>query len=107
MSYPSNAVTPVIYPCAQDNMCEITFEMLDGYGDGWNGASINIVGSNNDFSYSVGLEKEGLETVTKTITLCTDNYTFVWNWGEFDEEISFAILFDGFQDAYFRVCVII
>jgi hypothetical protein len=76
-------------------MCEITFEMLDGYGDGWNGAFINIVGSNNDFSYSVGLEKEGLETVTKTIALCPDNYTFVWNWGEFDEEISFSIIFDG------------
>jgi hypothetical protein len=75
-------------------MCEITFEMLDGYGDGWNGAFIYIAGSNNDFSYSVGLEKEGLETVTKTIALCPDNYTFVWNWGEFDEEISFSIVFN-------------
>ena len=94
LSNPSNAVEPIIYPCDTKDMCEITFEMLDGYGDGWNGAFIYILGSNNDFSYSIGLEKEGLETVTKTIALCPDNYTFVWNWGEFDEEISFSIVFN-------------
>ena len=95
MSYPSNAVTPVIYPCAQDNMCELTFEMLDGYGDGWNGAYIDIVSNNSDFVYSVGLEKEGLEPVTQSIALCPDDYTFIWHRGEFDEELSFSILFDG------------
>ena len=75
-------------------MCELTFEMLDGYGDGWNGAYISIVGSNNEFTYSIGLEKEGLETVTNTCTVCPDKYTFVWNWGEFDEEINFSITFN-------------
>ena len=94
MSNPSNAVDPIIYPCDTKDMCELTFEMLDGYGDGWNGAYISIVGSNNEFTYSIGLEKEGLETVTKTISLCPDKYTFVWNSGEFDEEISFAIIFN-------------
>ena len=69
--------------------------MLDGYGDGWNGAYIDIIGSNNDFSYMVDLKKEGLDTVVKTITLCPDDYSFLWHWGEFDEEISFSILFDG------------
>ena len=94
LSNPSNAVDPIIYPCDTKDMCELTFEMLDGYGDGWNGAYISIVGSNNEFTYSIGLEKEGLETVTKTISLCPDKYTFVWNSGEFDEEISFAIIFN-------------
>ena len=95
LSYPSTAVNPVIYPCAQEDMCELTFKMLDGYGDGWNGAYIDIIGNNSEFSYSVDLEKEGLDTVTKNISLCPDNYTFVWNRGEFDEEISFSIFFDG------------
>ena len=95
LSNASNSVSPVIYPCAQNGMCEITFEMLDGYGDGWNGAYIDIIPKNSDFTYSVGLEKEGLETVTKNISLCPDDYTFVWHRGEFDEEISFSILFDG------------
>ena len=76
-------------------MCELTFNMLDGYGDGWNGAFIEIRSSNNDFSYKVGLEKEGLDTVTKTLSLCPDNYTFVWNRGDFDEELSFTIVFNG------------
>ncbi len=95
LSNPSNAVDPVIYPCPQNGMCEITFKMLDGYGDGWNGAYIDIVGNSSDFSYSVGLEKEGLDTVTKNISLCPDDYTFLWHIGDFDEEISFSILFDG------------
>ena len=97
LSNPSNAVDPIIYPCDTKDMCELTFEMLDGYGDGWNGAYISIVGSNNEFTYSIGLEKEGLETVTKTISLCPDKYTFVWNSGEFDEEISFAIIFNDVE----------
>ncbi len=95
LSNPSNAVNPIIYPCDSDNMCELTFKMLDGYGDGWNGAYINIIGSNNDFTYSVGLEREGLDTITKNISLCPDDYSFLWHWGDFDEEISFSILFDG------------
>ena len=95
LSNPSNAVEPIIYPCNPDDMCELTFKMLDGYGDGWNGAYIDISTVNNDFSYTIGLEKEGLDTVTKTISLCPDFYSFTWNRGEFDEEISFSILFDG------------
>ena len=95
LSNPSNAVEPVIYPCATEDMCEITFKMLDGYGDGWNGAFISIIPENSDFSYSVGLKKEGLDPVVKTISVCSDNYTFFWNYGEFDGEISFSIIFDG------------
>ncbi len=95
LSYPSKSVNPVIYPCAQDNMCELTFKMLDGYGDGWNGAYIDIISNSNDFTYSVGLEKEGLDTVTKYVSLCPDDYTFIWHMGEFDEELSFSILLDG------------
>ena len=94
MSNPSNAVEPIIYPCAQDDMCELTFKMLDGYGDGWNGAYINIISDNSDFTYTIGLEKEGLDTVVKNITLCPDDYTFLWHRGEFDEELSFEILFN-------------
>ena len=95
LSNPSNAVKPTIYPCDTDDMCEITFKMLDGYGDGWNGAYIEIIPENSTFSYSVGLEKEGLDTVVKTVSVCPDDYTFLWHYGEFDEEISFSILFDG------------
>ncbi len=95
LSNPSNAVEPVIYPCDQNDMCEITFKMLDGYGDGWNGAYIDISSDNSDFSYTIGLDKEGLDTITETIKVCPDNYTFLWHRGEFDEEISFSILFDG------------
>ena len=94
LSNPSNAVDPIIYPCNPKDMCEITFKMLDGYGDGWNGAYIDIIPENSYFSYSIGLDKEGLDTITKTISLCSDNYTFKWNGGDFDEEISFLIIFN-------------
>ena len=47
------------------------------------------------YSVREQIAKEGLETVTKNISLCPDDYTFVWHRGEFDEEISFSILFDG------------
>ena len=95
LSNPSNAVELTIYPCNPDDMCELTFKMLDGYGDGWNEAYIDIRSESNDFSYTIGLKKEGLDTVTQTISICPDYYYFTWSRGEFDEEISFSILFDG------------
>ena len=95
MSNPTNTVNFTIYPCAPEEMCELSFNMLDGYGDGWNGAYIDIKSENSNFTYTVGLDKEGLDTVTKHISLCPDNYVFIWNRGEIDEEISFIITFKG------------
>ncbi len=94
LSNPTNAIDVTIYPCSNKEMCELTFNMLDGYGDGWNGGFIEIRSASSDFSYKVGLEKEGLEVVTKTLSLCPDNYTFIWNMGDFDEELSFTIIFN-------------
>lgn len=95
LSNTSNAVNVKIDPCDPRDMCEITIKMLDGYGDGWNGAHINIVGNNNNFPYEVGLKNEGLDTVVVNLPLCPDTYKFTWNFGEYDEEIFFSISFDG------------
>ncbi|MCQ2279427.1 MAG: choice-of-anchor J domain-containing protein [Bacteroidales bacterium] len=77
------------------NVCPFTLEMTDDYGDGWNGAAIEIYDANNTLfgSYTVPSL-----TQNEIIVLPAGSYTFVWTAGSYDEECSF-ILTDpfGFQ----------
>ncbi len=97
LSNGSNTVKPTIYPCAAENMCELTFTMIDEYGDGWNNAYIQIVGTLSDMVYKVELKQGGSieEPVVLVLPLCHDTYTFTWVKGEWDAEIGFSIALEG------------
>ena len=81
--------------CMPENQCEITFELTDSYGDGWNGAYIDVVDaitgvslghmSNNNIAKAV-------ETETYTLAVCDGReIQFVWHTGSYDGECSFVI----------------
>ncbi len=81
--------------CMPENQCEITFELTDSYGDGWNGAYIDVVDaitgvslghmSNNNIAKAV-------ETETYTLAVCDGReIQFVWHTGSYDSECSFVI----------------
>ena len=81
--------------CMPENQCEITFELTDSYGDGWNGAYIDVVDaitgvslghmSNNNIAKAV-------ETETYTLAVCDGReIQFVWHTGSYDDECSFVI----------------
>lgn len=98
LSMPSNVVKPTIYPCASEDMCELTFIMTDEYGDGWNEGYIEIVGTKSDLVYKVMIDNGKLQE-TKTLSLCSDTYTITWVSGQWDGEIAFAIL-NGEDELY-------
>ncbi len=73
-----------------DDMGFITYNLVDSYGDGWNGASITVVDA------ATG---EIVQTLTVTgssnngtIGICLgETYNFIWNSGSYDSECSMTI----------------
>lgn len=91
VSVPSNNATVTVYSCPANSMCSLTFVMNDEYGDGWNGASIKIVGEQGDVAI-VDYDDQ-VDQLTVEVPFCSDNLTFEWISGEWDEECTFSILF--------------
>ena len=77
-----------------------TLNMTDSYGDGWNGASLDITQNGTTTSYSNtddngdnGCGSGACEETTST-TVCLDSLSFelAWTPGSFDGEVSFELL---------------
>ena len=91
----TNVVSFTTDLCMPENQCLITFDLTDSYGDGWNGAYIDVVDvatgtslahmSNNNTS-------KASETETYTLSVCDGReIQFVWHTGNYDSECSFVI----------------
>lgn len=92
VSVPSNNATVTVYSCPADAMCSLTFIVNDEYGDGWNGASIKITSTQGGEVNYVELS-DPVEQATIELPLCSDELSFEWISGDYDEECSFSILF--------------
>ena len=83
--------------CMPEDQCEITFELTDSYGDGWNGAAINVVDvlTNTVIATMTATPHGGggVETTdTKTLAVCDEReIQFVWVSGNYDEECSYVV----------------
>ena len=81
--------------CALSDLCDYTFVLGDGYGDGWNGASMAIQQGGNTVA-TITAVNHGLSSTqtydTVTVSLCDNISTsLVWTTGSFDDEISVYI----------------
>ena len=66
----------------------INYTLNDSYGDGWNGAYLTIVDSDDNTIETLTLSGR---TESGSLTLCSGTYDFVWHKGSFDSECSFSI----------------
>lgn len=77
--------------CSEEDKCYISYVLNDGFGDGWNGAAIEVVDAETGtvietLTLSTGSSDSGL------IAVCPGReLSFVWVAGNYDEECSFAI----------------
>ena len=72
--------------------CQLTFEMEDSYGDGWNGASIGVYQGGE---LVATITCNGAAT-TESVTLCGGaQYSLVWTAGSYDSECSMTITHNG------------
>ena len=68
--------------------CDITLVMHDGYGDGWNGASIAVIQN----GATVGQYTCSGAGSTETVSVCSGvSVALNWNAGSFDDEASFEV----------------
>ena len=96
----SNPITFTTDLCMPENMCEITFELTDSWGDGWNGASIKVLDvatgeilgqlANENINGTTGTGTNELNV--KTLSVCDGReIQFVWVSGSFDGEASYVV----------------
>jgi hypothetical protein len=93
----SNVIRPTVYPCAENDKCELTIVATDKYDDGWDFGYISIKGSSSDLEYRAELSDGGATNnpVMIPFELCPDTYSFSWVPGNWDEENGFIINFQG------------
>ncbi len=72
------------------NCCDYTIDMTDSFGDGWNGASIDV--EINGVLTSNHTIPGGGSANTETFEVCNgDNVELFWNSGAWDEEVGFTL----------------
>ena len=86
--------------CPDENMCEISYELSDGYGDGWTGCAINVVDVETEIVIAT-LTIDNGSSATGTLEVC-DGREIIFEWveGEYPEETSYQI-FDVNGDEIF------
>ena len=86
----SNMVSFNTLLCAEENMCEITFDLTDSYGDGWNGNAIQVVDALTGVALgSVTIESGSSNTAT--VSVCDGRaINFVWVTGSYAYETSYT-----------------
>ena len=74
--------------CASPS-CYFYFTMNDTYGDGWNGATLDVL---EDGITVATLAGPATDTKTDSVGVCgTGTLTLVWNKGSWDSEINFSV----------------
>ena len=94
----SDTATAVVFTtdlCMPEDMCEITFELTDSYGDGWNGNAIKVVDvetGNVLGQFANTNEADGGEAQTYTLSVCDGReISFEWVSGSYANETSYAV----------------
>ena len=79
--------------CDEKNLAAISYELIDSYGDGWNGNAIKIVHSNTGLVVAtLDMVSDDGKMKTGTIDLCLgEDYDFVWEKGSYSGECGFTI----------------
>ena len=69
----SEWTTPVSFTtdmCLPENMCQITYELSDSYGDGWNGNFINVVDVETEAILATWTISSGNSAASGTLAIC-------------------------------------
>jgi len=101
--YPLKSIVFYFFICTLINnnyvaQCDYSIEMQDSYGDGWNGASIDIeVNGINITNITVSSGSSGSGSFT---TYTDDIVDFIFNSGSWDSEITFQITDPSGEEIY-------
>ena len=57
--------------CPTYLMCTLDLELVDSFGDGWNGAEVQVINSSGNVEYTFGSDFTTGSSYTETMTLCS------------------------------------
>ena len=76
------------------NACNVIFDLADSYGDGWNGASLNVAFSDGTPSQSLNIPSGG-SSATYVIEIANGvHVSLTWTSGSWDSECSFTVSYE-------------
>ena len=81
------------------NACNVVFNLSDSYGDGWNGASLNVSFSDGTPSQSLTISSGNSASYTIEIGNGV-HVTLNWSSGQWDSECSFIVKYEDGEDIY-------
>ena len=90
--------------CDAEEIGQMSYSLSDSYGDGWNGAAINVVNATTgEVIETLTIISGGKdEPITGTVGLCLgETYNFVWVAGNYPGECSFTLT-DPFGEVIFE-----
>ena len=90
--------------CLPEDMCAITFQFADSYGDGWNGAAMQVYDYDTISEELTLLGEYTIESGSSanyTLNVCDGRFlVFFWSSGNYDSECSYAV-YDNLGDPIF------
>lgn len=76
--------------CSTSDMCTVSIEMSDSYGDGWNGSFLTL-SSSSGYVYGTATFGDG-SAATQQFNVCSSGLTLTWTSGsQWDDECSFVV----------------
>ena len=76
------------------NTCNIVFNLADSYGDGWNGAQLNVAFSDGTPTQHLTISSGSSATQTLEVGVNVV-VTLTWTSGSWDSECSFTVSYEG------------
>lgn len=77
------------------NSCVLVFDLADSYGDGWNGAQLNVAFSDGTQTQHLTLQSgQSSGTFTMEVGIGV-HITLSWTSGSWDQECSFTLSYEG------------
>ncbi|MBR3558848.1 MAG: DUF2436 domain-containing protein, partial [Bacteroidales bacterium] len=77
--------------CNPEDVCSIRYELSDSYGDGWNGAELQVTDAQTNKILASWTISEG-SSATGTLSLCHGrSLQLAWISGSYDSECSYAV----------------
>lgn len=74
--------------CNASSQCNFTFNLVDSYGDGWNGASLEV----QQNGVTIATMTVSGSSTTETVSICDNaQIELIWHSGNYDSECSFTV----------------
>ena len=86
-----------VFLCNTENMCELTFVLIDNYGDGWNGNAIRVTDAETGVLLGIMANENrdgryGEETEILPLPVCDGRAVrFEWVSGDWPDETSYSV----------------